>query len=219
VRQRSYSTRGEASSWGYCGVCHAGHLLVSWALLLLFGCAATGPLAPTSPCAGGAESRNGAAADAVSACVPPNALDVPGAFVDIATPSGKQVRIPVERDEYVRADAGFDVQVLAEVGSSLAVIDTYLSRPGGASYCQAGEERFLRILRLDDAGPQVTLRLKLASCWQDIELTDAGVEWSPADSTLRVHWLFGPTSKRQPEELILRLGREQGAGSPSNDGR
>ena len=133
---------------------------------------------------------------------------MPEAFVEIATPSGKKVRIPVESDQYARVDAGVDVQVIAEIGSSVAVVDTYLSRPCGASYCQAGQERFLRILRLDNAEPQVTLRLKLASCWQEIELTDSGVEWSPADSTLRVHWLLGPTSKMQPEELTLRLGHE-----------
>jgi hypothetical protein len=179
----------------------------SWAPLILYGCAATGPAAaPTSPCAGGAASENRTAAEAESASVPTS--DVPRAFVDIATPSGRKVRIPVEGDQFVRADTGVDVQVLAELGSSLAVIDTYLSRPGGGSYCQAGQERFLRIVRLDDAVPQVTLRLKLASCWQEIELTDAGVEWSPADSTLRVHWLLGPTRKMRPEELTLRLTHE-----------
>jgi len=172
---------------------------LGWAPPILCACAATTPAAaPTSPCAEGTAARNGS--------VPPNASDVPRSFVDIATPSGKKLRIPVEGDQYTRVDVGVDVQVVAELGSSVAVVDTYLSRPGGASYCQAGQERFLRILRLDDSEPQVTLRLKLSSCWQEIELIDPGVEWSPADSTLRVHWLLGPTSKMQPEELTLRLG-------------
>lgn len=109
----------------------------------------------------------------------------------------------MDGDAYVRADA--DVQVLAETGSSVIVIATYLSRPGGGSYCQAGEERFLRVLRIDGEAPQVTLQVKLASCWQEIELADPGVEWSPADSTLNVHWLFGPTNKMKPEELTLKL--------------
>jgi hypothetical protein len=51
----------------------------------------------------------------------------------------------------------------------------------------------------------VTLRVKIASCWQEIELADPGVEWSPADSTLKVHWLFGPSSKMKHEELMLKL--------------
>lgn len=72
-------------------------------------------------------------------------------------------------------------------------------------YCQAGEERFLRILRLEASGPQETLRLKLASCWQEIELREPGVEWSSGDATLRVHWLFGPSRQLKPEELTLRL--------------
>jgi len=108
----------------------------------------------------------------------------------------------------VRSEAGVDVQVVAEIGSSLVIVDTYLSRPGGGSYCQAGQERFLRILRLDDGVPQETVRLKLASCWQNIELADPGLQWSPNDSTLRISWLFGPTTKLKSEELTLRLVHE-----------
>jgi hypothetical protein len=63
-------------------------------------------------------------------------------IVEVATPRGRTIRLPVGGDEYVRRDAGVDVEVLAEMDSSLVVIDTYLSRPGGGSYCQAGHERF-----------------------------------------------------------------------------
>jgi hypothetical protein len=50
-------------------------------------------------------------------------------------------------------------------------------------------------------------RMKLASCWQAIELAESGVEWSPIDSTLRIRWLLGPTNRMQAEELQLRLSR------------
>jgi hypothetical protein len=105
----------------------------------------------------------------------------------------------------VRRDAEVEVQVIVEREASLIVIDTYPSRPGGGSYCQAGQERFLNVLRLDDDPARATLRLKLASCRQNIELADDGLEWSPADSTLRVRWLLGPVTKMRPEEVVLRL--------------
>jgi hypothetical protein len=121
------------------------------------------------------------------------------------TPGGKKLRIPAVADEYARLDAGVDVQVVAEMDSSVVVVDTYLSRPGSGSYCQAGQERFLRVLRLDKDVAQASLSVKLASCWQELELNDPGVEWSAAGSTLRIQWLFGPTNKMQPEELTLRF--------------
>jgi hypothetical protein len=111
-------------------------------------------------------------------------------------------------DEYVRRDGGVDVEVLAEMKSGLVVIDTYLSRPGAGSYCQAGQERFLRVLRLEGNVVEVTLSLKLISCWQSIELADAGVEWSAADSSLHIRWLLGPTNPMRPEELLLRLSNQ-----------
>jgi hypothetical protein len=126
-------------------------------------------------------------------------------IVEVATPRGKTIRVPVGGDEYVRRDAGVHVEVLAEIDSSLVVIVTYLSRPGGGSYCQAGQERFLRVLRLERDIADVTLNLKLVSCWQAIELADAGLEWSTVQSSLRIRWLLGPTSRMQPEELLLQL--------------
>jgi hypothetical protein len=63
--------------------------------------------------------------------------------------------------------------------SSLVVVDTWLSRAGGGSYCHAGQERFLRVLRLEHDVADVTLNLKLVSCWQAIELADIGVNGRP----------------------------------------
>jgi hypothetical protein len=188
-------TTGDISALAMQTTCWASVALI----LSCAGAAGTPATAPTARCAG----TTGSTAATVNAAQDTSKLAPQ--LVDIATPSGKKLRIPVQGDQYVRPDAGVDVQVIAEVGSSVVVIDTYLSRPGGGSYCQAGEERSLRILRVDGEAPQVTLNLKLASCWQEIELANPGVEWSAADSTLKVRWLLGPTSKMQPEELTLKL--------------
>jgi hypothetical protein len=146
-----------------------------------------------------------APSEAALAHVDPSHPDSTRQIVEVATPSGKTIRVPVGGDEYVRREAGVHVEVLAEMDSSLVVVDTWLSRPGGGSYCQAGQERFLRVLRLEHDVADVILNLKLVSCWQAIELADTGVEWSTVDSSLRIRWLLGPTSRMKPEELLLRL--------------
>jgi hypothetical protein len=61
------------------------------------------------------------------------------------------------------------------------------------------------VLRLEGDVADVTLNLKLASCWQAIEPADVGVERSASESSLHIRWLLGPTSRMQPEEFLLRL--------------
>jgi hypothetical protein len=183
----------------------AMRIISSVSAALLLSCTGTGPRrgAVSGPAPSDrVPSVNSAAAPAQATS---SQLDASPRFNELVTPGGRKLRIPAVADEYVRLDTGVDVQVLAEMDASVIVVDTYLSRPGGGSYCQAGQERFLRILRLDEDVAQATLSVKLASCWQEIELSDPGVEWSAVDSTLHIQWLFGPTNKMQPEELTLRL--------------
>jgi len=134
--------------------------------------------------------------------------DVPH-VLDVLTASGKKLKVQVVRDAYVLPETEPDeVEVVAEVGSNLVIVDTYMSVAGGASYCQAGKERFLRIFAIQGEKSEETLRLKLESCWQHIELLESGVEWLPASSTLRMKWLFGPLTKDKAEELTLRVDSE-----------
>lgn len=176
---------------------------VSTGLLLSCASAASRPVASSGPkLSEGAQPGN---VTATPDRAPSPQPDTAPRLNELVTPGGRKLRIAAIADEYVRLDAGVDIQVIAEMESSVVVVDTYLSRPGSGSYCQAGQERFLRILRLDNDVAQATLSIKLASCWQEIELNDPGVEWSAADSRLHVQWLFGPTSKMRPEELTIRL--------------
>jgi hypothetical protein len=76
------------------------------------------------------------------------------------------------------------------------------------SYCQAGEEQFLRVIALADPPPRETLRIKTASCRGNIELASPGIAWSAQTRTLRIDWLFGPTTPGQAESREIRFGAD-----------
>lgn len=99
-----------------------------------------------------------------------------------------------------------DIKVVAELEDTLLIVDTYASLPGGMSYCQAGEESFLRVVSTASGVPEETTRVKLNSCRQNIELGSPGLEWQPDSSTLKLLWLSGPGTRGVPAELTLRIG-------------
>jgi hypothetical protein len=73
------------------------------------------------------------------------------------------------------------------------------------SYCQAGEESFLRVISVAAKTPKETLKLKLESCRENLELESEGVEWLPQTGTLRIHWLTGPAGNGTPEVREINL--------------
>jgi hypothetical protein len=61
--------------------------------------------------------------------------------------SGKAINVDLVRDKYVLPETEpEEVKVLGETGTTLIGVDTYMSAAGELSYCQAGQERFLRII-------------------------------------------------------------------------
>jgi len=121
-------------------------------------------------------------------------------------------KVTLERDDTVAAGAAPDnLRVVGEVRKTAVVlVDTYPSKPGGLSYCQAGEERFLRVISLEGKLRE-TLRIKLASCRQNIELASPGIEWNAETSTLSLHWLLGPSGNEKSETRIYKIGASGGA--------
>lgn len=141
-----------------------------------------------------------------------------GGFIRYHAAAGKTsftIRFPksaasvllVDRDKTVAPGTEpTKVEVIAEIpGKALIVSDTYPSAPLGMSYCQAGEERFLRVFTIAQRRSKQTLQQKIASCRDNIELADPGLEWSATDRTLHLHWLSGPTQKGQSEEQDIHL--------------
>jgi hypothetical protein len=99
-----------------------------------------------------------------------------------------------------------DVKIVAELEGTLLIVDTYNSLPGGMSYCQSGEESFLRVVSTASGVLEETTRVKLSSCRQNIELGSPGLEWQQGSSTLQLRWLSGPGTRGVPAELTLRIG-------------
>lgn len=129
--------------------------------------------------------------------------------LEIKTGDGGRYLLHIERDTTVSPkSAPTDVKVLGEVkGSAIIVIDSYQSFPGGMSYCQAGRERFLRVVAISKVPPREMWRVKLESCHDNIELATDGVEWIPESFMLKVHWLLGPTVAGKSEEWLLRVNQ------------
>ena len=111
----------------------------------------------------------------------------------------------LQRDASVAKDAAAkSIRLVAEVPNvALVVTETDASIPGGMSYCQAGEEVFLRVIALKGRQAKQTYQQKLASCRQDVELADPGLSWSPESRTLSIHWLSPPTGI--PDSLTLHI--------------
>jgi hypothetical protein len=127
--------------------------------------------------------------------------------IDIHTQSGATYSVLLDVDgTVVPGSAPTEVKVVGELDGILLIVDTYSSIPGGMSYCQAGEESFLRVISTAAEMPEETSRVKLNSCRQNIELGSPGLEWQPSSSTLHLQWLSGPGTRGAPAELTLRFG-------------
>jgi hypothetical protein len=111
----------------------------------------------------------------------------------------------LERDGTVAPDPPPPkVDVVANLpGLALIVTDAYPSLAGGLSYCQAGEERFLRVISIANGGAAGTLVAKLASCRDNLELADPGLQWEPQISTLHIHWLRGPSGTAEDRTIVI----------------
>ena len=118
--------------------------------------------------------------------------------------------VPLKRDGTVaRLTRSPDLKLIAEIpGSAILLSDTYLSLPGGLSYCQSGEEQFLRVITTSGKRPVESYHVKLASCRDGIELASPGLTWSAPARTLAIQWLStAPASggPGQPKTVNLTI--------------
>lgn len=125
----------------------------------------------------------------------------------VTGPKAAVQRVSVSRDATVAAKSEpSTVKVIAHIKPSVIVLtDSYPSIPGGMSMCQAGEERFLRVLSAAKPARE-TYHLKLESCRDNLELASPGLEWKEDSSTLVIKWLPGPGTKGKPEQRTLQIG-------------
>lgn len=113
--------------------------------------------------------------------------------------------VALDRDATVAADAVPRVNVLASVpGRAIVVVDIYPSAAGGMSYCQAGEEAFLRVIAISGQTAAARHDVKIASCRDNLELADPGLDWDMRTNTVQIHWLMGPSRKDETRKLGIR---------------
>lgn len=153
------------------------------------------------------------AAQAAERAVTASGLSVSAASVgkdaqfSVTSSDGRVRKLSLGRDAAVsRTAKNADVAVIGEVpGQLLIVTDAYPSQAKGLSRCQAGEERFLRVIGLAEGSAREVLSAKVASCLDNLELADPGLTWSASTGTLDVKWLAGPPTERRPASLTLTL--------------
>ena len=120
-------------------------------------------------------------------------------------PDGRTYVGTLDRDAFVLAAAEpTETQLVGQAGSALIIADEYPSAPLGMRFCQAGQERFLRVLKAERDSLRQTYEVKLESCRQNIELQSPGLTWEPSTRRLTVNWLMGPNGK-SPESLRLEV--------------
>jgi hypothetical protein len=71
------------------------------------------------------------------------------------------------------------------------------------SYCQAGEEQFLRVISTAGEKAFQTFVTKLSSCRETLELAEPGLEWNEPSSSLQIHWLTGPSGSEDERTIVV----------------
>jgi hypothetical protein len=141
------------------------------------------------------------------------AYDAHGArtILSITMADGKRYQISLARGANVaRGTPPREVMVIGQLDASAIILtDTYPSIPGGLSYCEAGEEKFLRVISLSGSSATQRYQTKLESCRQNLILATPGVEWQSDSHTLAIHWTSGRKGIGQPETLTLKVKPQQ----------
>lgn len=109
-----------------------------------------------------------------------------------ATLTVEGVAVPVTVDRSDIDPAGDHETVLIERRGNLAlVMDSYASRPQGMSRCQAGFERYVRLIDLAARTERFAKRAE--SCLHDVVPGDPPATWSSDGRTLTVNLLSEPS--------------------------
>ncbi len=107
---------------------------------------------------------------------------------------GRTVRVSVTLDpSLINFADDHDVRVLGTRGRYVLLVDSYASKKQGLSRCQSGNERYVRLINLDQRRERFA---KLAeSCLKDIEPGEPIAAWSKDGEEFTVTSLSGSLSK------------------------
>jgi hypothetical protein len=126
----------------------------------------------------------------------------------IPNSNGSTSKLCLQRDPTVAENARpASVKLIGEISGAVVILtDTYPSMPGGMSYCQAGEEKFLRIIEIASEHPHETYTAKVESCRDNIELASPGLQWIPGTKSLNIRWISAPGQLGKAETRTLTVG-------------
>jgi hypothetical protein len=126
----------------------------------------------------------------------------------ITTSAGKHYRIRLPRDSNVaRGTPPRQVALVGQLDPDVIILtDSYPSIPGGLEYCEAGEEKFLRVISLAAGSALQTYHVKLESCRQNVQLATSGLDWQPEARTLSIHWTSGHQGVDKAENQTIKIG-------------
>lgn len=161
-------------------------------------------LALFAACGSARPARSAALADDVSVSVVKSS-----ARFHIAR-AGREYEVSAALDETVATSAPPQVDVVGWTASAVVLADSYASASPGMSLCQAGHERFLRIISFGERSAKLASTTKLESCRENIELVEP-VALSSDARTLRATWLE-PHPQLGKTELVVHFD-DQGAPS------
>lgn len=114
-----------------------------------------------------------------------------GAAISVSI-DGRQLRVPVTLDlAIVDPAADHETRVLASKGDIAIVLDSYASRPQSMSRCQAGEERWLRVI--DVAAARERYARLVESCLKDVVPGDPLLTGPDASGAYTVNLVSEPS--------------------------
>lgn len=124
-----------------------------------------------------------------------------------ADSSGASYTLRVIPDQFTAPGvAEYEVQVIAQKATSrFVIVDSFASRPGPMSMCQAGFERTLRVVRVSRGVASQISQLKVASCHTGLQLAEQPFEWRANTSTVTIRWLIGPNKLLSPEVQRVKV--------------
>lgn len=143
------------------------------AALMLAGCASVGAVAPERRAAHSGSTRK------------------PGGVIAVPV-AGHAIRVPVALDPSMIDQRGdHQVKIIGVRGTSLLLLDSYASRPRSMSRCQAGQERYVRVI---DTRKRTEQWSKLAeSCLNDVVPGDPIAAWGADGRSFTVNLLSEPS--------------------------
>lgn len=101
------------------------------------------------------------------------------------------VAIPVTVNlDNIALDGEHEIKVLDSRRNLVALVDSYASRPQGMSRCQAGHERYLRLI--DETARRERYATLIESCMENVGVDDEPITWSEDGRSLTVNLYTSP---------------------------